>query len=1138
MTAGHDNSDAALLGTLEPKYNENTPFLPVSIETLQAITDEKNNALLEKLGGTGGLAEKLKSNLDKGLNADESFDAGRDLESGVKGKKRKGVSGTGHALLPDGHDMHGRFTERMAVYGTNFIPPTPPPTFISLCIAALKDPTLIILSIAAIVSTAVGVFQYFTPDGDKTVWIEGVAILATVFIVVLVNATNDYRKAQQFRFLSAQKHLTSMVTVQRYTNDTEPAHTTIPLIHLLVGDVVHLATGDIIPADGILISGYNVKTDESSVTGESDVVSKKFGKDIYMISGSKLVDGVASMLVTTVGRYSLSGRSIISLRGEDDPDKNEEDGLTPLQKKLAHLATNIAKFGFTAAVVLVVISIIKFLARNIPAGWKDAEGKPRTTDWIVLRIIDIFITGITVIVVSVPEGLPMAVTIALGYATIRMLQDNNLVRVLSACETMGGATTICSDKTGTLTQNKMTIVAGVMFDSITWKTTEEGKDKLRALHDKTGEPGLVKDFTLACNLNSTAYEGRDEEGKKVFEGSKTECALLEFTALLRTNYSIDRETHTTAHIIPFSSDRKRMSTIIDKKGDMANFTFGPSVANGDETVPSGNTLETRMYVKGASELILESCKWYLTEQGTIEWLTSDKRASLEKTILSFAENALRTIGIAYKDLPRAIVNPDMPATTDMSSLIWMGVVGIEDPLRPEVPPAIKNCQKAGIIVRMVTGDNPVTAKKIARNCGILNEDGTGGLVMEGIRFRALSDAEMKRIIPELRVLARSSPLDKRILVKQLKELGETVAVTGDGTNDGPALKAADVGFAMGIAGTEVAKEASDIILMDDNFASLTKAVMWGRSVYDSVRKFLQFQLTVNVTAVTLAIVSAIADEESESVIKAVQLLWVNLIMDSLAALALATDPPTMELLNRKPHKKSDPLVNYDMMKMIFGQSIFQVPVTAILNFLGPQLFSLDTRYPDPNIRDKKISAIVFNTFVFMQMFNMFNGRVVNKDLNVFHRITYNKLFIVIWVLIVVVQVLIIQFFGVVFKVVPLTADEWGITMALGIISLPAGVLIKLVPDFFRKPEVEPTKKLESIESSPPTSPLSDDGERRGRTQDRDNGEGIGLTDVKLSKSREREMWNRAIRDVRSQVRVVNIWSGLVRREVKGVVVLD
>lgn len=461
----------------------------------------------------------------------------------------------------------------------------------------------------------------------------------------------------------------------------------------------------------------------------------------------------------------------------------------------------------------------------------------------------------------------------------------------------------------------------------------------------------------------------------------------------------------------------------------------------------------RAYVKGASEILLRKCTKVVgdPEQSDlpISDLTNEDREMFLQTITSYAEQTLRTIGSSFRDFeswpPEGAVSVEDPKVADFNKvhddMTLLAVFGIKDPLRPTVKDAIKDCQRAGVVVRMVTGDNILTGKAIAKECGIYHPE-SGGIAMEGPVFRRLSEDELKEKVPHLQVLARSSPEDKRILVRTLKELGETVAVTGDGTNDAPALKMADIGFSMGIAGTEVAKEASAIILMDDNFASIVKGMMWGRAVNDSVKKFLQFQLTVNVTAVMLTFVSAVASENEESVLNAVQLLWVNLIMDTFAALALATDPPSRNVLDRKPDRKSAPLITMRMSKMIVGQAICQLAITFVLNFAGRKLLGYD------EVEDgaKRLNTLVFNTFVWLQIFNEVNNRRLDNRLNIFEDIHRNYFFIVINLIMIGGQILIIFIGREAFRIVPLNGKEWGLSIGLGAISLPWGAAIRLFPD--------------------------------------------------------------------------------------------
>ncbi|KAG0083100.1 hypothetical protein BGZ93_002034, partial [Podila epicladia] len=871
----------------------------------------------------------------------------------------------------------------------------------------------------------------------------------------------------------------------------------LSVFDILVGDVLHLEPGDVIAADGIYLGGHNLKCDESAMTGESDAVKKVtldelrkleeaeaatreeskiqtnhegieviaepshglHGVDCFIISGSKVLEGVGVYVATGVGQNSFHGKTMMSLRTEPED--------TPLQVKLNLLAERIAKLGSLAALLMLIVLIIRYFV-----GFKK-NGIPSSAD-IVQSLVDIVIAAITVVVVAVPEGLPLAVTLALAFATTRMLKDNNLVRVLAACETMGNATTVCSDKTGTLTQNRMTVVTGTLGINTRFiADAPEGETNARAsipinrnafptsqLVNNLPE-AVTKLMHEAIAINSSAFESEDDKGNLSFIGSKTEVALLDFSKKIGgADYRTLREATPIVHLYPFSSERKSMATIVQ---------IGPN--------------KFRLHAKGASEIIMKRCdkviqlsssgdnplseKDRMADMTELE-LSSDLQTQVHKTIISYATQSLRTIGIAYRDFeswpPAGVdlnVDGEVPfAAVAESHLTLIGVVGIEDPLRDGVPEAVLACQRAGVFVRMVTGDNILTAKSIATQCGIYTQ---GGIIMEGPKFRALSIDEMDAVIPRLQVLARSSPEDKKILVGRLKAMGEIVAVTGDGTNDGPALKMSDVGFSMGIAGTEVAKEASAIILMDDNFSSIVKAILWGRAVNDAVKKFLQFQLTVNVTAVVLTFVTAVVSSDQKPVMSAVQLLWVNLIMDTLAALALATDPPTLDLLDRQPEPRTAPLISFTMWKMIIGQAILQLVITFVLEYAGMDILNYDdvpqslregrTEAEFQNVamaykgfKRQELNSMVFNTFVFLQIFNEVNCRRLDSHLNIFSGIHRNTYFMVIFVIMVLFQAIIIQFGGVALGTEPLNGTQWAICILLGTLSIPVGVIIRLIPD--------------------------------------------------------------------------------------------
>jgi Ca2+-transporting ATPase len=951
---------------------------------LNKLLNPKSLAAFHALGGLAGLEKGLRTDRKAGLSVDESdLDGTVSFEEAIAAaKKPRNMfdSKTPLARVDSKESSVERrptpadeaFFDRKRVYKDNRLPEKKGKNLLELMWITYNDKVLILLSIAAAVSLAVGLYQTFGTTHDAThppiEWVEGVSIIVAIVVVVVVGSLNDWQKERQFTKLNKKKQDRN-VNVIRSGKTQE-----LSVFDVLVGDVMHLEPGDMIPVDGIFIEGHNVKCDESQTTGESDLIRKKPADEVYaaienheslrkmdpfILSGAQVTEGVGTFLVTSTGVNSSYGKTLTSLR--EDPE------VTPLQSKLNTLAEYIAKLGGAAGLLLFVVLFIEFLVR-LPHnnGTPAAKGQ---------EFIQIFIVTVTIIVVAVPEGLPLAVTLALAFATTRMLKENNLVRHLKACEVMGNATTICSDKTGTLTRNEMTVVAGTLGTSSRFGGTMDtsnpepanGNSKGKAKQtDPPREPqenvparevisslssGVKAMLMHSIAVNSTAFDG-EENGVPTFIGSKTETALLKFAKeyLGMGPIGQERSNAIIIQVIPFDSGRKCMGVVLQ-------------LENG----------KYRLYVKGASEILLEKCSeiiWDPTKEPASAPMTDDNRQTLTNLIDNYAARSLRTIAMVYRDFDRWPAKGARPADGDKNDVIFedifqkmvlLSIVGIQDPLRPGVADAVRVCQKAGVVVRMVTGDNMITAKAIATECGIFT---AGGIIMEGPAFRKLSRTKMDQMIPRLQVLARSSPEDKRILVKRLKELGETVAVTGDGTNDAPALKTADVGFSMGIAGTEVAKEASAIILMDDNFNSIVKAMMWGRAVNDAVKKFLQFQVTVNITAVLLTFITAVSSSDEGSVLTAVQLLWVNLIMDTMAALALATDPPTDSILDRKPDPKSAPLITITMWKMIIGEAVYQLAITLLLYYGSYSILS----YQSPR-EIGQVPTLVFNTFVWMQIFN-------------------------------------------------------------------------------------------------------------------------------------------------------------------------
>ncbi|KAK5618884.1 Plasma membrane calcium-transporting ATPase 2 [Crenichthys baileyi] len=1024
--------------------------------------------------------------------------------------------------------------KRKEIFGGNLIPPKKPKTFLQLVWEALQDVTLIILEIAALIS--LGLSFYHPPgqtsgeacgtvaggvedEGEADAgWIEGAAILLSVVCVVLVTAFNDWSKEKQFRGLQSRIEQEQKFQVVRGSQVIQ-----LPVADIVVGDIAQIKYGDLLPADGVLIQGNDLKIDESSLTGESDHVKKSADKDPMLLSGTHVMEGSGRMVVTAVGVNSQTGIIFTLLgAGVEEEEKKEkkggavEDGhqntdcshppihpiatiatdgaaginasgtaslingkmqdgnmesnqikvkkqdgaaameMQPLksaeggeadekerkrvsapkkeksvlQGKLTKLAVQIGKAGLLMSAITVIILVLYFAINNFVM--EKRPWMPECTPIYIQYFVKFFIIGVTVLVVAVPEGLPLAVTISLAYSVKKMMKDNNLVRHLDACETMGNATAICSDKTGTLTTNRMTAVQCYVGD---------------VHYKEIPDPGVIppKSMDLLVNAISinSAYTSKilppDKEGglpKQV--GNKTECGLLGLVLDVKRDYQPIRNQipeEKLYKVYTFNSVRKSMSTVIK--------------------LPDGSF---RMYSKGASEIVLKKCGHILNEIGEPRvFRPRDKDEMVKKVIEPMASNGLRTICVAYRDFP-SDPEPNWDDENNiLSDLTAICIVGIEDPVRPEVPDAIQKCQRAGITVRMVTGDNINTARAIAIKCGIIHP-GEDFLCIDGKEFNRrirnekgeVEQERIDKVWPKLRVLARSSPTDKHTLVKgiidsTMADQRQVVAVTGDGTNDGPALKKADVGFAMGIAGTDVAKEASDIILTDDNFSSIVKAVMWGRNVYDSISKFLQFQLTVNVVAVIVAFTGACITQDSP--LKAVQMLWVNLIMDTFASLALATEPPTESLLKRKPYGRNKPLISSTMTKNILGHGVYQLIIIFTLLFVGEKIFDIDSGRNAPlHSPPSEHYTIIFNTFVMMQLFNEINARKIHGERNVFDGIFRNPIFCSIVFGTFAIQIVIVQFGGKPFSCQPLDLEKWMWCVFLGLGELVWGQVIASIPN--------------------------------------------------------------------------------------------
>lgn len=937
-------------------------FELTAAELEEAVTERDKDAIA-KAGGHLGIADKLKTDPKLGLCGTELSEE--------------------------------NLTKRKEAFGVNEFEYPPPKSFLQLCRDALDDLTVQILCVAAIISLGIG--AGLKKHREEYGYLEGIAIVLVVFVVVFLQAYIDYVKEQKFRQLNSIKDNYAVKVVRNGEVHAVTAG------EVLVGDVVEVSAGDKVPADGVFLEGSKLRADEAAMTGEPIGIAKSHDKDPFLLSGTTISEGSGRMAVVAVGSNSQWGVILKTLIVEPSS--------TPLQDRLDVLVVTVGNFGIGAAIATFVASMIRWIVNG-----SEGEG------WDGVEILDYLINSVTIVVVAIPEGLPLAITLGLAFAMRKMMTDQNLVRRLEACETMGSATQLNADKTGTLTQNRMTVtdayLGGTQYDSVPPKDIA---DEFAAL------------LAESVCVNSDANLAHNENGTIDHIGSKTECALLQMVEDLRTAgkgnlpastnfaYVAGREKHEVAQRYHFTSARKRMSTAVPMNGGV------------------------RLHVKGASEMVVKLCTKMMQTDGSVTDFSADDLAAAEKAITDMASTGLRTLCIAYVDLDTApgALGEEPPE----ANLTLLGVAGIKDPIRPETAEAVRLLRQAGVVVRMVTGDNKLTAEAIAREAGIL-EDGDDGLILEGPVFRKMSQSEKEAVAVKIRVLARSSPADKLTLCNLQKSLGEVVSVTGDGTNDAPALKDADVGFALGIAGTEIAKEACDIVILDDNIASMAKAVLWGRNVFQSIRKFLQFQLVVNVVAVSLNFISAAAGI-TELPLAAVPLLWVNMIMDSMGALALATEPPSPHLMERKPFGRSAPLVNREMWRNIVVMSVYQLIVCLVLLFAGQDLLGIDETDGDAHYRTLRVNSVIFNTFVFMQIFSEINSRKIT-EWNVFEGIQDSPIFCFIIFLTIGTQAAFIEgvgrtVVGPAIGFMNLTGGEWAVCIVIGFCALPVGFIARQLP---------------------------------------------------------------------------------------------
>ncbi|EXB26548.1 Calcium-transporting ATPase 12, plasma membrane-type [Morus notabilis] len=942
-------------------FGDDKIFVPeVDHHVLTEMVKEKDLVSLRSLGGVGGIAKSLGTNPENGIT-----DNDQDVN-----KKR---------------DM----------FGSNTYHKPPPKGLFYFVVDALKDTTILILLVCAALSLGFGIKEH----GAKEGWYEGGSIIIAVLLVIIGSALSNFRQETQFDKLSKISD-DIKIDVVRSGRRQE-----ISIFDIVVGDVVLLNIGDQIPADGLFLSGHSLLVDESSMTGESDHIEIDSNTHPFLFSGSKVADGYGKMLVTSVGMNTAWGEMMSSITR----DTNER---TPLQARLDKLTSSIGKVGLTVASLVLVVMLVRYFTGNTTDdnGNREYNGSKTSVDDILNSVVNIVAAAVTIVVVAIPEGLPLAVTLTLAYSMKRMMADHAMVRKLSACETMGSATIICTDKTGTLTLNQMKVTKFCLGQE------QIGEDSSNEIATNVREM-----FYQGVGLNTTGsvYKPDQSGSEPEFSGSPTEKAILSWAVL---NLGMDTEKlkrkYEILHVETFNSEKKRSGVMLREN------------------------VNNNIYVhwKGAAEILVAMCSSYYESNGIKKSLDEDVRKRIGKIIEGMAASSLRCIAFVQCQVSEEEMEYSDEEKTHKKlkeeGLALLGIVGLKDPCRPGVMKAVEACKSAGVAIKMITGDNVFTAKAIAVECGILehrDQASSDGEVVEGVEFRNYTEEERMKRIDNIKVMARSSPFDKLLMVQCLKQKGHVVAVTGDGTNDAPALKEADIGLSMGIQGTEVAKESSDIVILDDNFTSVATVLRWGRCVYNNIQKFIQFQLTVNVAALVINFVAAVS--AGEVPLTTVQLLWVNLIMDTLGALALATERPSDELMKKPPVGRTAPLITNVMWRNLLAQSMFQIAILLILQFNGESMF---------NVTEEVNNTLIFNIFVLSQVFNEFNARSTEKK-NVFKGIHRNRLFMGIVGVTLVLQVIMVEFLKKFADTTNLNWKEWLGCIGVASLTWPLGWFVKSIP---------------------------------------------------------------------------------------------
>jgi Ca2+-transporting ATPase len=827
--------------------------------------------------------------------------------------------------------------------GINLLTPPKRPSIWKLYLEKFQDPVIRVLLVAAVFSLIISIIE--------SEYAETIGIFFAIFLATGIGFYFEYDANKKFDLLNAVGEETP-VTVIRNGKIKE-----IPRKDIVVGDIVVLNTGEEVPADGTLVEAVSLQVNESTLTGEL-MVNKTTDEAHFddeatypsnaVMRGTTITDGHGIMRVDRVGDATEIGKV-----ARQSTEQSQEQ--TPLNIQLTKLANLIGKAGFTIAALTFIVFTSKDLYSFITS-----ENFIGINDWhswleIARIVLKYFMMAVTLIVVAVPEGLPMSVTLSLALNMRRMLKTNNLVRKMHACETMGAITVICTDKTGTLTQNLMQVYEAQVDES---------------------QPDLVAEGIAA---NSTAFLEEKAEGEKPSGvGNPTEIALLLWLNSKGKDYMKLREEAKVVNQLTFSTERKYMATLVDSPIQKKRI----------------------LYIKGAPEIVMSKCN--------LEKAQIDK---YNEQLLAYQNKAMRTLGIAYKVVPEN-ASDDCAELVGEGGMTFLGIFAISDPIRPDVPDAVKKCQSAGIGVKIVTGDTPGTATEIARQIGLWTPEDTERNRITGVEFAALSDEEALDRVLDLKVMSRARPMDKQRLVQLLQQKGAVVAVTGDGTNDAPALNHAQVGLSMG-TGTSVAKEASDITLLDDSFNSIATAVMWGRSLYKNIQRFIVFQLTINVVALLSVLLGAFFGTELPLTVT--QMLWVNLIMDTFAAMALASIAPSMDVMNEKPRRRTDFIITPAMRNNIFGVGLgFLAILMGLLVYFKNLPGGMDTHH----------LTVFFTIFVMLQFWNLFNASVFGTNHSIFKDASHALGMLGVALIILVGQIIIVSCGGKVFRTEPLPLSEW------------------------------------------------------------------------------------------------------------------